>query len=415
MPQPAFVERRPVAVAVIILALCFLTNLVGRGLVETYPIFMLPLEREFGWSRTLASGIYSAAFLVTGTVGPLIGWLFDRFGPARLYALGLAVLSLAALAASQAAALWQFYATVGVLFGLGMACIGTVPMASLLSRWFRRRLNTALALAYASGGLGILVMAPTAQALLDGVGWRQAYLLLGVGIACLLPVALALGLLRAGDGHPVLRPPAPAGSGPMQRGGQGVTLPQALRMGAFWGLGWTFCFTGIGMYTVMLQAPAFLVETGYTPQTAASAFGLIGLLAPIGMVLFGGLADRFGRRRMVLVSYALTIAGIACLVPLLAGRNDLALAGFVGCFGLSFGSRGPAISTIAAGIFRGPWMGRIYGFITIGMGLGGGLGSAFGGLAHDLTDGYAAGIGCAMLFVACGSLPFFAVRAIARS
>lgn len=412
MSSPAWPARHPAATAVIVLVLCFVANLVGRGVIDAYPVFMLPLEAEFGWARTSASGIYSLAFVVVGTVGPLIGFLFDRFGPARLYLVGIALLSGAAFAASQAHALWQFYATIGVLFGLGLACVGPVPMATLLSRWFSRRLNTALALAYASGGLGLLVMAPLAQLLIDHLGWRQAYMVLAVGVLGMLPIPALIAWLRAGDGSPEHRERNIIAPG--ETAIAGVTLAQALRMGAFWGLVWCFCFTGIGMYTVILQTPAFLVEVGYTPQAAASAFGLVGLLAPLGMVIIGMLADRFGRRRMVLVSYALTVLGIASLSQLLRGPSLLWLAGFVACFGISFGSRGPAISTIAAAIFRGPWMGRIYGFITIGMGMGGGIGSALGGVWHDLTGGYIAGMIFAMVMVSAGSLPFFVVRRIAR-
>jgi MFS family permease len=413
MPSLAWPARHPTATALLVLALCFAANMVGRGTIDAYPVFMLPLEQEFGWARTEASGVYSLAFTVVGTVGPLIGFAFDRFGPARMYLAGIALLFGASLIASRADTIWEFYLTVGVLYGLGLACLGPVPMATLLSRWFSRRLNTALALAYASGGLGLLVMAPTAQVLIDQLGWRDAYVVLAVLVLGLLPVPLLIWWLRAADGSPehrersTVRPGEPALSG--------ITLAQALRMGAFWGLVWTFCFTGIGMYTVILQTPAYLVEVGYTPQQAASAFGLVGLLAPIGMVVFGALADRYGRRRMVLVSYAFTVFGIFCLAQLLRGPSLVWLAGFVGFFGISFGSRGPAISTIAAAIFRGPWMGRIYGFITIGMGLGGGIGSALGGVWHDLTGGYLVGMIFAMVMVSAGSLPFFVVARIARS
>ncbi len=413
MAIPPWAVRHPAAAAILILVLCFVANLIGRGVIDAYPVFMLPLEAEFGWARTEASGVYSLAFMVVGFVGPVSGFLFDRFGPARLYIGGIALLSGAAYIASQGQTLWHFYVSAGVLFGLGLACVGPVPMATLLSRWFSKRLNTALALAYASGGLGLLVMAPTAQALIDAFGWRQAYVVLSVGVLAMLPIPLLLAWVRAADGAPGLGTRAnPTATG---EPGTGVTLAQALRMGAFWGLNWTFCFTGIGMYTVILQTPAFLVEIGYTPQAAASAFGLIGLLAPIGMVVFGMLADRFGRRRMVLVSYAFTVIGIASLTQLHDGPSLIWLAGFIGFFGISFGSRGPAISTIAAGIFRGPYMGRIYGFITIGMGMGGGIGSAFGGVWHDLTDGYLAGMIFGMIAVSAGSLPFFVVRRIARS
>lgn len=403
--------RRVARNAFLVLGTCFTLLLLARGAMETYAVFLLPLSAEFGWDRTSVSGVYSLAFIVLGTAGPVIGWLFDRFGPARLYLLGIGCLVAAMLLASRATALWQFYLTMGLLLGFGAACVGAVPTAALLSRWFQRRLNSALAVAYSAGGIGIMLLAPTAQYLIDAYGWRAAYMTLAALLCAGLPLLLVIRLTRAGEG----RPGQAAVWARTETAEPGLTLNQAVGTAAFWGLTWTFCMTGIGMYSVMLQTPAFLTEIGYTPQTAAQAFGLVGILAPVGMIGFGWLGDRIGRRRAILLSYALTLGGIACLLGLTRQPSLLLLAGFVGMFGGTFGSRGPAITTVAATIFRGPHLGRIYGCITIGMGFGGGLGAYFGGFWHDATGGYEAGMIFAFVMVMLGSLPFILVPAMAKS
>ena len=403
--------RRIARNAFLILATCFTLLLLARGAMETYAVFLLPLSAEFGWGRTSVSGVYSLAFIVLGTAGPVIGWLFDRFGPVRLYLLGITCLVAAMLLASRATALWQFYLVMGLLLGFGASCVGAVPTAALLSRWFQRRLNSALAVAYSAGGIGIMLLAPTTQYLIDQFGWRTTYMMLA-GLLCVaLPLALVIWLTRAGDGNPrqaVARAAA-------DRAEPGLTLAQAVRTAAFWGLIWAFCLTGIGMYTVMLQTPAFLTEIGYAPQAAAQAFGLVGILAPAGMIGFGWLGDRIGRRRAILLSYGLTLGGIACLLGLTQGPSLPLLAGFICMFGGTFGCRGPAITTVATTIFRGPHLGRIYGCITIGMGFGGGLGAYFGGFWHDATGGYEAGMIFALTMAALGSLPFILVPAMAKS
>jgi len=66
--------------AVAVLAACFIFNMLGRGLADTYAVFLLPLEREFGWSRSELTGVYSVYLLVSGFTAPLVGLLFDRFG-----------------------------------------------------------------------------------------------------------------------------------------------------------------------------------------------------------------------------------------------------------------------------------------------------------------------------------------------
>ena len=404
----------PTRAAIAVLGCCFAFGLLGRGIMESYAVFILPLSTEFGWDRTSLSGVYSVAFLAIGWSGPLVGFLFDRFGPVVVYTIGLALAASATLAAAFAGELWQFYLTLGLAYGFAAACLGAVSMASLLARWFRERLNSALAFGYASASLGILLTAPLAQQLIDGYGWRHAYLVFSAILLAASPLLLLLRRVKAGEGHPDF-PTRRKAPGERRLPADGMTLKEAFRSAAFWGLIFTFTMTGVGMFTAILQVPAFLVEIGYSPQYAARAFGLVGLLAPPGMIGFGWLGDRIGRRNSVLLSYAGTVLGMACLLGLTQGPSLPLVAGFVVFFGGTFGSRGPAISAIAAGVFRGPEMGRFYGFITIGMGLGGALGAWFGGFWHDVTGGYVFGLCFAMVAVSMGGMPFLLIRQLARS
>lgn len=395
------------------LVACFVMNMANRGMMDAYAVFLLPITREFGWDRTSVSGVFSVAYVVVGVSGPLIGWVLDRFGPARLYLLGVACQVAALLTAAHADRLWHFYVVYALLTGIAVACLGVVPIAALISRWFRERLTTALALAYSSGSFGMLAIAPLAQALIDAYGWRNAYLGLAGIMLLTLPFALVIALLKAGEGRPDYRV-RPAGAAAGQPA-EGMTLRQALRSWTFWGLIWAFCLTGVGMYAVSLQTPAYLQENGFSAQFAAQAYGALGFMAPIGMVGFGWLGDRIGRRNAVLASYALTLLGVALAFLIGLWPTAIAVGLFVLAFGTSFGSRGPAISGIAANVFRGRNMGRIYGFVTIGMGLGGGLGAWFGGFWHDATGGYAAGLIFAFVALSLGALPFIFVRQMAKA
>jgi MFS family permease len=405
--------RSQTRAALAVLAACFLLNMANRGAMDAYAVFLLPITHEFGWDRTSVSGVYSVAYVVVGFSGPLIGWILDRFGPARLYLLGIACQLAALLTAANATQLWHFYAIYSVLTGIAVACLGVVPIAALISRWFRRRLTTALALAYSSGSFGMLAIAPLTQALIDRFGWRDAYLGLAGLTLLTLPLVLLIIALKAGEGRPDYRAaPAGAADGPPE---EGMTVRKAFRSWTFWGLIWAFCLTGVGMYAVSLQMPAYLQENGFSAQFSAQAYGALGLMAPAGMLGFGWLGDRIGRRNAVLASYALTLTGIALGYLVGLWQTVLAVGLFVLAFGMSFGSRGPAISGIAATVFRGRHMGRIYGFVTIGMGLGGGLGAWFGGFWHDLTGGYGFSYGFAFVALSLGALPFLLVREMGRA
>ena len=110
-------------------------------------------------------------------------------------------------------------------------------------------------------------------------------------------------------------------AGPEAEEPAATTLRQALASPAFWAITWSFSFTGIGMYSVSLQVPAYLVSVGYQASTAAEVVGVIGLLLPFGVVGFGWLADAIGRRPAMALAYGLSIIGIVSLMHLAAGPS----------------------------------------------------------------------------------------------
>jgi MFS family permease len=94
--------------------------------------------------------IYSLTALCVGLSSPLVGRLFDRSGPRTVFLTGLAVLGCSLLAAAYSQQLWQFQLTMGLCFGFAVACIGNVPNALMLGRWFGKRLPTAMSVVYSA-------------------------------------------------------------------------------------------------------------------------------------------------------------------------------------------------------------------------------------------------------------------------
>jgi sugar phosphate permease len=124
--------------AFVVLIICFLFNLLGRGIGDAYVTFLLPLETQFGWSRSEISSVYSIYMLANGFSAPLIGIMFDRLGPRIVCAVGFASLGLGYLVAGNLTQLWQFHLCVGVAGGIGVTSLGMVPSQSLLVAGFRR-------------------------------------------------------------------------------------------------------------------------------------------------------------------------------------------------------------------------------------------------------------------------------------
>ena len=398
---------KPSRVALSVLALCFALSVMGRGLGESFTVFLKPISESFGWNRGDVVSVYSLSALTGGLASPLIGRLFDRSGPRTVYALGLLLLGGGFLIASYSHELWQFQCSLGLCVGIGIAFIGNVPNSILLGRWFGPRLPTAMAVVYSATGAGVLILLPASQVLIDHFEWRGAYLIFaGVTLLLLLPL-LMLPWRLFSKGSPALAKDAAVDTPDL-----GWTLMSAMQHHAFWALFATFFFTAIGMYAIAPQVVAYLIDAGFPPLQAATAWGFSGVVLLFGMLSVSSLDTIIGRRPSVLLSYAISMLGIMLLWLLQWYPNFWMLTGFVVCFGSMIGSRGPLLAATAMKIFRGERLGTIYGTITIGSGLGSAFGSWGGGLIHDWTHSYNPMLAFAFVAVILGMIPFLLVPAL---
>lgn len=327
-PHPSGSPDHSGFAAFTVLAICFLLSMLGRGLAECFTVFLLPISGTFGWDRGVIVSIYSLASLATALTSPLIGRMFDRFGPRLVYSLGLVVLGGAFVLAAYGQQLWQLQLSLGLGVGLGVTSIGVVPNSILLGRWFGPRLPAAMAVVYSANGAGVVMLLPVSQLLIDYVGWRGAYQIFG-GVAVLLLLPLLLlpwKRLTAGS-------PAVGKSHAADQPDGGWTLRRAVRHHTFWGLFATFFFTAVGMFSISTQVVAYLVDVGFSHLEAATAWGSSGVALLFGMFSITWLDGVLGRRPSVLVSYALSISGIAMLWLLKSHPNAWLLTGFVVAFG----------------------------------------------------------------------------------
>jgi MFS family permease len=390
-----------------VLALCTAMNILSRGAGESFAVFLLPVAAEFGADRAALTGVYATAVLVAGLVAPFVGVAVDRLGPRRCYLAGLLLFGGAYALAGQVRALWQLYLILGVLGPAGASLVGMVPASTLISRWFGGRLPTAMAVLSAAMGTGMLAFAPLAQWLIDRVGWRHAYELIGVGLLVLLvPLAmLPWSRIAAGSAEVVEA---------MRRRGAGQaawTVARALRTPIFWALAGMMFSTAVSTYVVSVQLVACLVDAGYPPILAAWTFGLAGMISIAGMMGAAALAERVGERLTATVSYGLTLLGLALLGLALVRPSGWLVAGYVLAFGGAQGSRGPLAAVLAARGFPGA-MGRVYGMVLLAAGAGSALGAWAGGALFDLTGGYHAGLALSALGALGGLALFWTVPAL---
>jgi predicted MFS family arabinose efflux permease len=285
-----------------------------------------------------------------------------------------------------------------------------VPASALLTRWFRARLSTAIGIAFSATGMGVLVLVPLSQWLIGQLGWRTSYQILAGVMLLAVPYA-AFGVpwrkYVAGLQDSV--------SG--QRGraaGEGRTVRASVRTRTFWALVQVFFFTATAMFTVLVQAVVYFIDLEFSPITAATAFGITGMLSVVSVSMSGLVAERFGYRNTVSASFAGTALGVALLAVMSVWPSGLLLAAFVAVFGLCMGVRGPIVSSIATRNFAGPKVATIYGLIYSANAIGAAFGSLMGGVLHDLSGGYLAGFALSICAVGLAVAPFWTVQELSE-
>src|SRR4029453_2256744 len=159
--------------------------LMGALLFHAYGAYVVMLRQEFGWSKTLFSAAFSMARAESGILGPIQGWLTDRFGARTLIRTGMTAFGPAFILFSQIGSAPAFFITFS-LMALGSSLGGYLPVAVAIVSWFRRR--RALALSISSTGMPVGGLLTQVVALaLSTVGWRWSaffsrLLVLSVGV-----------------------------------------------------------------------------------------------------------------------------------------------------------------------------------------------------------------------------------------
>jgi len=369
-----------------LIALAFLHIGVGRGLHGTFGVFFVAMVDAFGWSRAATAGAISLAIIFEGACLPLAGGLIDRIGARRALTGGGVVLVVGLALASTISSIWQFYLWIGIVCAFGIAMIGMVPHVAIISREFPRRRGTALGIAWAGGGVGIVLLVPATQLMITNWAWPVAYLGLAAITAILVipPVQMILPAARLGTPNEVTSVTAPR----EESRESDWTVRRALTNPAFWMLFIARTLASMGNQIIVTHQIAHAVDVGYAKVFAASIFGLMGVISIGGRVLFGYLADVM--RRETVFTWVQLISAIGVLALLAMSDNSLPwlLYIYAVCYGLGQGSRALVLSAISADIFHGKHFGAIFGYFTFSIGIGGAVGAWLGGFLFDVTGSY---------------------------
>jgi len=337
---------------------------------------------------------------------PFVGSLTDRLGPRRALVVGGFLLALGLGFSATISSLWQLYLWLGLVTSLGLGLIGMVPHVAMLAREFSKHRGAVLGLAYAGGGLGMLLLVPLTQIMIDNWGWSVAYVGLA-GITALLVVPTAWFILTPKSGQSVQSAKA--------EGETDWTVKDALTSLSFWLLFSSRVLASMGNQIVITHQIAHAVDARFSKLFAASIFGLMGVVSIFGRVLFGSLADRMRGESVFTLVQVISTLGIASLMAVQDQSFPALLYAYALFYGLGQGSRALVLSTISADLFLGKSFGAIYGYFTMSIGVGGAFGVWLGGFIHDTTDSYFIAFLVAMFCFIAATINIWQVRRSPKS
>ena len=387
-----------------------LEALIGALMFHAYGAYVVVLREEFGWSKTMLSAAFSMSRAESGFLGPVQGWLTDRFGPRALMRVGLTIFGVGFMLFSQIQGPIAFFATF-FLMALGSSLAGYLPIGVAIVAWFRRR--RALALSISATGMAIGgLLTPLVALALGRFGWRWTAFASGVAVLLVgLPLAQ---LVRhrpeaygwTPDGAPAepvagrLAPPPPAE--------RDFTAREALATRAFWYIALGHGAALLVVSAVMVHMVTHVTERlGYSLHQAGGVVALMTVMQAIGHVTGGWLGDRVSKRR---IAAACMVGHAVALVALATATMFAMVLAFAVLHGLAWGMRGPLMAAIRADYFGSRAFGTITGLSSMVVMFGMMAGPLVAGIPADRTGSYVPGFTVLALLAALGSLSFLVAR-----
>ncbi|MQF48671.1 MFS transporter [SAR202 cluster bacterium AC-647-N09_OGT_505m] len=322
-------------------------------------VFFVALESQFGWSRTVLSGAFALARLEGTVLGPVEGYLTDRFGTRRIVLVGFFVLGCGFLLFSFSSGITGFYVAFFVV-AMGGGLGGFLPMITLANNWFVRQRSMAIAIA----GMGIYlggVLVPALALGISTVGWRTV----SVGLS-LFFFLVGFPLTRLIRNRPEEYGQKPDGDLPSQSAGEETstdnygdedfTPRQAMATSAFWLITISHGLSAMVVGALQVHAIPMLHDAGLSLELAATVVAIYTFVAMGSRILGGFLGDRFPKPSVIFAFACIQATGV-----LMATAVDSFLTAllFAVLFGLGWGGRGSLFTAI-----RGDYFGRT-SFATI--------------------------------------------------
>lgn len=384
-------------------------QLITGGLLnQAAGAYLVLLQSEFGWSKTAISGAFSLFRFESGLLGPLGGWLIDRFGSRAVMRFGLLIFGLGFIMFSRVDSIFTFYVAFAII-AIGQNLGGFLPLTVAIVNWFHRRRSIALATmqtGFAVGGLGV----PIIVYCLENFGWRTTALASGLVIIFAgLPLTTVMrsrpedyGLEL--DGGPAASASSDNESAVVADEPVDFRAGEAMRTSSFWLISFGHGSALLVVSAVMVHLVPHLHENlGYPLETAGLVVGLLASMQIIGQILGGFLGDRFSKRVITSICMGMHMAGL--LMVAYATSLPMIIA-FAVLHGLGWGIRGPLMQSMRADYFGRGSFGMIMGISSMVTTIGNTAGPLVAGFLADTTGSYETGFTVLALMAGAGSVFF---------
>lgn len=379
--------------------------------MQSYGAYVVLLQAEFGWSKALVAGAFALTRVESGILGPLQGWLVDRYGPRLILQIGTVLYGVGFMLFSQISNAVEFYLTFA-LIAVGSSLGGFATVMVAVVSWFSRHRSKAVALSQLGFSIGGLCV-PIIVVVLENYGWRTTAFASGVLVLVLgLPLAQVIRHRpeQYGDVPDGVREPEPnAGdrqvrAAPVRRD---HTAREALRTQAFWLISMGHAFALLTVSTLMVHLISHLTE-GPLAFSLAAAGAMVAFMTATqftGQLTGGFLGDRLNKR--IVCAGCLAAHAIGLTLVAFASAPWIAILG-VFIHGLGWGVRGPLMTAMRADYFGASSFGTIMGFSSLIVMLGMSCGPVIAGLLADATGDYQLGFAILAAGSMLGSFCFFA-------
>jgi MFS family permease len=390
-----------------VVAAAFAVTFVGFGSAYTFSAFVESLQRDFAASRGSVSLVFSLAGFLYFALGMVTGPLADRWGSRRLSVAGMVLVGLGLCVAGLARALWEVYVAYGLGVGLGIGC-SYVPALGAVQRWFVKRRGFASGLAVSGIGVGTLVMPPLAALLIGTLGWRHAYLVLGV-LATVVGVGMALLIENDPHDRGLAADGEPLQSAAHLKTPSGFSVRNAIRSKRFAGLYAACLICSFGLFVPFVHLIPYALDHGIPQGSAVLLLGAIGVGSTLGRFFLGGLADRWGRA----LALSLMFAGMALAMGAWVFTMGFwGLAAFALAYGVFYGGFVAILPALVMDYFGGRNVSGIIGVLYTSIAFGTLIGPSAAGFAFDVSRSYTLPI---LIGVGCNIMAALIVAGLAKS